>query len=517
MHAFLHVVPNFHSSARCSFSVLQERLANLEACATEDETGGGDSEPSGTLGTQRPPRAAGITLKGDVETFAWILHYIEAPLRPPTLNAALVVNVLVAADALAMDHLVHHSLRYMCAHLRDVLRTSLDLTCIHDKLAVSLADLVHPAAAKLAGLKDRRDMLLPRIYKRRLELDFRATKKGDRLSCCKWCGKLFHTGAISLLKCSFAPSSTTAATALNGFHHSDAVPSRHAPQPDWSLTECVSRLHRHGMGWEDIYWLLWGVSHVFYCRATNGHFMASDYSRRRYHPRPPSPPQISDGAYDGRNGLNATTVGAVYACCESGPNTEGCCFGKHVVDDSQGAVAFLTGGARKLDSGRGTSVSGGAGFAKNSTTTLTARRANEPPASPSNNSMAYQAVRSVLEQQQEQLARSSQHAAVVLEAASAVRKAKDSGANSSSLDAGSSLGEEEQVLLTIPCAPTPNRLPPPWPPSAFEAQNAERALRRAFTAATHVHNDVAGKSVARALRRWLLVSLRCDLHSLPRT
>ena len=165
MHAFLHVVPNFHSSARCSFSVLQERLANLEACATEDETGGGDSEPSGTLGTQRPPRAAGITLKGDVETFAWILHYIEAPLRPPTLNAALVVNVLVAADALAMDHLVHHSLRYMCAHLRDVLRTSLDLTCIHDKLAVSLADLVHPAAAKLAGLKDRRDMLLPRIYK----------------------------------------------------------------------------------------------------------------------------------------------------------------------------------------------------------------------------------------------------------------------------------------------------------------------------------------------------------------
>ena len=120
--------------------------------------------------------------------------------------------------------------------------------------------------------------------------------------------------------------------------------------------------------------------------------------------------------------------------------------------------------------------------------------------------MAYQAVRSVLEQQQEQLARSSQHAAVVHEAASMVRKAKDSGANSSSLDAGSSIGEKEQVLLTIPCAPTPNRLPPPWPPSAFEAQNAERVLRRAFTAATHVHNDVAGKSMARALRRWLLVS-----------
>ena len=36
-----------------------------------------------------------------------------------------------------------------------------------------------------------------------------------------------------------------------------AVVTRHVPTDDWSLTECVSRLHKKGMTWEDICWLLW--------------------------------------------------------------------------------------------------------------------------------------------------------------------------------------------------------------------------------------------------------------------
>jgi hypothetical protein len=134
--------------------------------------------------------------------------------------------------------------------------------------------------------------------------------------------------------------------------------------------------------------------------------------------------------------------------------------------------------------------------------------------------MAYQAVRNVLELQQEQLARSSQHAAVVQEAANVLRKAKDSGAKGSS---SSNLGDthnrsiageevEERVLFTIPCAPTPNRLPPSWPPCPFEAQTAARVLHRAILAATRVHDYVAHKRIGRALRRWLVVSSSV-LHS----
>ena len=61
-------------------------------------------------------------------------------------------------------------------------------------------------AAALAPLADRRDKLLPKLYKRRLELDFRNppldARRGAGLSkicCCRWCGKLFHFAASPIL------------------------------------------------------------------------------------------------------------------------------------------------------------------------------------------------------------------------------------------------------------------------------------------------------------------------------
>ena len=104
----------------------------------------------------------------------------------------------------------------------------------------------------LAGLRDKKDKLLSKLYKRRLELDFRNppldAKRGagfSKICCCRWCGKLFHFGAIQLVHCDRAPL----AMDFRG-----NVVTRHVPTEDWSLTECVSRLHKRGMSWEDIYW-----------------------------------------------------------------------------------------------------------------------------------------------------------------------------------------------------------------------------------------------------------------------
>ena len=99
---------------------------------------------------------------------------------------------------------------------------------------------------------------------------------------------------------------------LRNFVHSKnqnkkQVSSRHLPLLDWSLTEAVSRLHKHGMAWEDIYWLLWGASHVFFCRLTGEHFMALDYSRRRHHP---SAPVLQPSAASGSFSTVSTTGGS---------------------------------------------------------------------------------------------------------------------------------------------------------------------------------------------------------------
>jgi hypothetical protein len=331
-------------------------------------------------------------------------------------------------------------------------------------------------AHALSALHDKRGRLLPKLFKRRLELDFRNppldAKRGAGLSkicCCKWCGQLYHYAAAPLLVCSLAPVAV-------GFRGD--VRSRHAPQLDWSLTECVSRLHRHGMGWEDIYWLLWGVSHVFYCRTTHGHFMAADYSRRRYHPQPASLPLSGDT----RSSL--TGLGAVYACCHSGPGALGCCFGKFAVDDGRGAVAYSMGGAHKLEPFH--------------VATATALLASSEDAAPVLSPRTFQVARALLEQQQEQFARSSQHTAVLQEAAGVMR-AQES-------ETATGVQGSEDVVFVIPCAPTPNQLPPPWPPPPSEARAAEGVLRRALAAATRAHERCTRQMLTLALRRWLHVS-----------
>lgn len=55
----------------------------------------------------------------------------------------------------------------------------IDLNCLSERLLHKLADKVD--ARTLAAVKDKRDKLLSKLYKRRLELDFRnPVRKGRR-------------------------------------------------------------------------------------------------------------------------------------------------------------------------------------------------------------------------------------------------------------------------------------------------------------------------------------------------
>ena len=49
----------------------------------------------------------------------------------------------------------------------------------------------------------------------------------------------------------------------------------------------VGALHLRGMTWEEIYWLMWGTTHVFRCRVCGEWFTADELGRCAYHPHEP--------------------------------------------------------------------------------------------------------------------------------------------------------------------------------------------------------------------------------------
>lgn len=153
-----------------------------------------------------------ISVHCDVTIFEWLMMYITRRDQAPALTAATVVSILISSDFLEMDRLVKECVVFMSKRLNEIIRMPIDLSCISDKLLDTLADLLH--FASLAELRDKKDKLLSKLYKRRLEIDFRHPMPESlaslgasvsRICSCKWCGKLFHSGAVHVLTCDKAP------------------------------------------------------------------------------------------------------------------------------------------------------------------------------------------------------------------------------------------------------------------------------------------------------------------------
>ena len=77
-----------------------------------------------------------------------------------------------------MDTLVEHCLVHIANTLNETIRLPIDLSCISDKIINRLAALTHPKT--LANTKDRKDKILNKLYKRRVEL----TSSKER--CARW-------------------------------------------------------------------------------------------------------------------------------------------------------------------------------------------------------------------------------------------------------------------------------------------------------------------------------------------
>ena len=155
-------------------------------------------------------------------------------------------------------------------------------------------------AEVLCDLTDAKDKLLPKLYKRRLELDFRHSSKSNKrdiLKCRHW-RTFYPAWAQTKLSCAKAPPriGTTA--------RGRPLPAPRARRGAVVPHGVVGELHAAGMPWEEVYWNMWAATHISGAQsATRG--SAPRTQRYRHHP---GPQEIGDDhALRGK-----------YACCGAG-------------------------------------------------------------------------------------------------------------------------------------------------------------------------------------------------------
>ncbi|CAN0188526.1 unnamed protein product, partial [Ectocarpus sp. 8 AP-2014] len=87
------------------------------------------------------------------------------------LQVPLAVSILISSDFLQMQRLVAECLGFVGEHLTEIVKLPIDLSCLSDKMVLQLAKIV--TLDQLAVAKDRKDKLLSRVHKKRIEIDFR--------------------------------------------------------------------------------------------------------------------------------------------------------------------------------------------------------------------------------------------------------------------------------------------------------------------------------------------------------
>ena len=224
----------------CKRDILVSHMAYFDKFLTENENGYDDID---------------ISVHCDVEIFEWLMTYIHEPETPPVLERSTVVSILISSEFLQMEKLVETCIEHISVHLNDIIKLPIDLSCVSDRLINKLAPLTHPKI--LASTRDRKDKILNKLYKRRVELDFSRKNQlrnglksiASTLTCCKYCGIIFLDNYISSLVCPKAPLVV---------EYRGRLVRRHSSISNWSLTAYLKALHAGGMTWEAIYWHVWG-------------------------------------------------------------------------------------------------------------------------------------------------------------------------------------------------------------------------------------------------------------------
>ena len=105
----------------------------------------------------------------------------------PKLEVRNVISILISAEFLKMPKLIDECVRFVVEHLHEIVQLPIDLNCLSSSMAKKLAKFIQ--LDELEKLKDKKDRLQSRLFKKKLEIYFEDDT--NMLYCCAFCDVLF--------------------------------------------------------------------------------------------------------------------------------------------------------------------------------------------------------------------------------------------------------------------------------------------------------------------------------------
>lgn len=272
-----------------------------------------------------------ISVHCDLDIFDWLIKWVKKEMLASQenwakLSAANVIPILVSASFLQMEPLLCDCLSYCHAHLSEIVKVSPNLGCLNDNIISRLASMF--TNGELEAVKDKKDRIQPRLFCKMIQSLCEVEAQSIRghfatlagLFRCMKCGKYLTQSVSTYVHC--IPQSMK----LNRWGQ---VVSSHVRDPNWSLSNYVTNIHKELRSWRKVYWRLWASCHFLYCSICETHFPASQLQWCMFHP-------------DGAQFLGSPSEGKIgrYPCCGlqlayryeniAGPSS-GCQYREHCV------------------------------------------------------------------------------------------------------------------------------------------------------------------------------------------
>uniref|UniRef100_W8C9U7 Uncharacterized protein KIAA1841 n=2 Tax=Ceratitis capitata TaxID=7213 RepID=W8C9U7_CERCA len=227
-----------------------------------------------------------------------------------------------------MEPLMIDCLSFCHARLCDVVRCSLNLSCLNDSIITRLAAMF--TNLELEMVRDKKERLVPRLWIKLIQSLCEPEPEALRghsyslagLFRCSRCGEYLTNTIKSFIACQPNNTRLTRWGQLSSHHIRDSL---------WNMNNFISQIFKERRSWRRVYWKLWSHCHFLYCCICETHFPVYKMAWCRFHPL--SPNYLESAADDFIPG----PIGR-YPCCgkkafrfETFPESNGCHFREHSV------------------------------------------------------------------------------------------------------------------------------------------------------------------------------------------
>lgn len=257
-----------------------------------------------------------ISVHCDIQIFEWLMKYLQSPeLQSQTLDVGTVISILISAEYLQMPQLLDECINYINNHLQEILKLSIDMTCISSGLLKKLASIA--IIENLDEIKERKDKLVSKLYMKKLELLLE--DESNVLFRCAYCNKLYTRSQKAWMIC-------TKAKLFIDFHGN--VIAEHVADRNWEINKFIHFLRQQGgLSWRETYWKIWSHLITLHCGICDRNFVGAEIWHCSFHSQ--------------RAKFNNGSNKGDYPCCkapairfDTALKYSGCCAKSHELSNS---------------------------------------------------------------------------------------------------------------------------------------------------------------------------------------